>query len=309
MSQTNTKIQTQIHEPVLLREVLDTLTPKRGDKYLDLTAGYGGHASEVLRLTKSSAVLVDRDDNAISVLSQKFAGQFGGHGGVTLLHLDFLQAAKKLVEEQKQFDCILVDLGVSSPHLDKADRGFSLKSEGPLDMRMDSNQILTANEVVNTYSVEDLSRILREYGEEPKARQMARTIVAERPLQTTTELANIAKKVWPGYSKVHPATRLFQAVRIEVNDELGQLSEVLPYIEALLAPGGRVGIISFHSLEDRLVKRFFKDRAGDTYDAELELITKKPVTASENELAINPRARSAKLRVAKRKIKTKEGMG
>lgn len=309
MSQTNTKIQTQIHEPVLLREVLDTLAPQKGESYLDLTAGYGGHASEVLRLTESGATLVDRDNNAISVLSRKFKGQFGGHGDVTLLHVDFLQAAKQLVQEQKQFDCILVDLGVSSPHLDKADRGFSLKSEGPLDMRMDTNQKLTAREVVNTYSEDELIRILREYGEEPKARQMARTIVAARPLETTTELANVAKKVWPGYSKVHPATRLFQAVRIEVNDELGQLSKVLPHIVALLAPGGRVGIISFHSLEDRLVKRFFKERAGDTYDAELELITKKPVTASKDELVNNPRSRSAKLRVAQRKIKTKEGMG
>jgi 16S rRNA (cytosine1402-N4)-methyltransferase len=303
MSQTNTKIKSTIHVPVLLQQVLETLKPARGERYLDLTAGYGGHASEILSLTDSAATLVDRDDNAISVLRK----QFGGHSSVTIIHTDFLQACKDLMDQKQQFDLILVDLGVSSPHLDKADRGFSLKSEGPLDMRMDTDQDLTAERVVNTYSEDELIRILREYGEEPKARQMARTIIAARPLTNTTELAEIAKKVWPGHSRVHPATRLFQAVRIEVNNEIGQLEYVLPIMVKLLAPGGRLGIISFHSLEDRPVKRFLKERAGDTYDAELELLTKRPLTASDTELVLNPRSRSAKLRVAQAKIKTKEG--
>ncbi len=300
MSQTNTKIQT-IHTPVLLQEVLDTLKPLKGERYLDLTAGYGGHAGEVYARTSAAMTLVDRDDNAISVLSKKFQGQVGGHGDVTLLHSDFLQACRDLVQEQQTYSCILVDLGVSSPHLDKAERGFSLKSDGPLDMRMDTSQELTAEYVVNHYSDERLANILQIYGEEPKARRMAQAIVAARPINTTTELANIAKRIWPGHSKVHPATRLFQAIRIEVNNELGQLEEALPLMVQLLQPGGRLGIISFHSLEDRIVKQFLKQRAGDTYDAEMELVNKKPLTASKNELVTNPRARSAKLRVAKRK--------
>lgn len=296
MSQTNTKIQT-IHTPVLLREVLDTLQPKKGDRYLDLTAGYGGHASEIYALTSAPMTLVDRDDNAISVLRK----QFGGHGDVTILHSDYLQACKNLVKEQKKFNCILVDLGVSSPHLDKAERGFSLKSEGPLDMRMDTNQELSAEEVVNNYSEERLANILQIYGEEPKARRMAREIVASRPITTTTQLATIAKRMWPGHSKVHPATRLFQAIRIEVNNELGQLEEALPLMVHLLETGGKLGIISFHSLEDRIAKQFFKQRAGSEYDAELVLLANKPLTASNEELVTNPRARSAKLRVAQRK--------
>ena len=300
MSQTNTKIQTN-HIPVLLREVLDTLKPQMGDRYLDLTAGYGGHSGEIQRITHAPMTLVDRDDNAISVLSKEFNGQGGGHGDVTIMHSDFLQACEDLVKDQQTFHCILVDLGVSSPHLDKAERGFSLKNDGPLDMRMDTTQSLTAEEVVNHYSVERLTNILQIYGEEPKARRMAQEIVQARPLNTTTELATITKKVWPGYSKVHPATRLFQAIRIEVNNELGQLEEALPLMMQLLKPGGRLGVISFHSLEDRIVKQFFASKSGDRYDAEMELVTTKPATASEDELVSNPRSRSAKLRVAMRK--------
>jgi 16S rRNA (cytosine1402-N4)-methyltransferase len=221
-----------------------------------------------------------------------------------------LQACKELDEKDRRFDLILVDLGVSSPHMDNAERGFSIASEGPLDMRMDNSQELTASDVVNTYSIDELTRIIHEYGEEPKAGQMAREIVSSRPLRTTTELATIAKKAWPGHSRVHPATRLFQAIRIEVNQELDQLQAALPIMVSLLEEGGRLGIISFHSLEDRIVKRFFKDRAGQgRYDSELVEISRRPITATQDELVHNPRARSAKLRVVKRKIKTKEGHG
>lgn len=299
MSQTKIKNKTNQHTPVLLQEVLDTLDPKIGDSYLDLTAGYGGHASEIIRLTKSSAVLVDRDDNAIAVLKNNF----GNNEEVSLRHLDFLEASKQLAQEKQQFDIILADLGVSSPHLDNASRGFSIMSDGPLDMRMDETQELTAGIVVNTYSNRELERILRTYGEEPKARRMAQLIVESRPLATTTQLAEVAKKVWPGHSRSHPATRLFQAIRIEVNNELGQLSQALPAMVKLLAPNGRLGIITFHSLEDRIVKQFFKSMAGDRYDAELIEITRQPRTATPNELVINPRSRSAKLRVVA-KIKT-----
>jgi len=299
MSQTKIKNKTNQHSPVLLQEVLDTLKPKAGESYLDLTAGYGGHASEIIRLTQSSAVLVDRDDNAIAVLKNNLAGL----GLVSLRHQDFLQACIELSAKKQKFDIILADLGVSSPHLDNASRGFSLRVDGPLDMRMDPFQDLTAGIVVNTYPSSELERILRTYGEEPKARRMAQMIVESRPLKTTLELANIAKKVWPGHSRSHPATRLFQAIRIEVNNELGQLETALPVMVDLLAPNGRLGIITFHSLEDRIVKKFFKSMAGDRYDAELSEITRQPRTATPHELDINPRSRSAKLRVVA-KIKT-----
>ncbi len=298
MSQTKIKNKTEkVHVPVLLQEVLNSLQPKDGEHYLDLTAGYGGHASAVLSITNAPATLVDRDENAIAVLDQVFAN----NSQVEHVHASFLHAAEKLVSEKRQYDLILADLGVSSPHLDNTHRGFSLKSDGPLDMRMDPTQDLSAAYVVNSYSQAELTRILREYGEEPKAAQMARAIISARPLSSTLELAAVAKKVWPGYSKSHPATRLFQAVRIEVNDELGQLEKALPLLTKVLKPSGRVVIITFHSLEDRIVKRFFKQLVGDRYDAEFEELTKRPITATADELVINPRSRSAKIRAYRKR--------
>ncbi len=291
---------TNRHQPVLLGEVLQYLEPKAGDSYLDLTAGYGGHASEVLHRSKAydSAVLVDRDEEAIEYLQEKFAGK-----PVSLLHNDFLAAAEQLQKAGKTFDCILADLGVSSPHLDKASRGFSVQVDEPLDMRMDQRQKLTAEVVLNTYGEAELTRLLREYGEEPKARQIAKRIIADRPVTTTKQLADIAQSVWKR-SKRHPATRTFQAIRIEVNDELSLLKKALPIWLELLSPGGRIAVISFHSLEDRLVKKAFAARGGNRYDAELTVLTKKPKTARHEELVFNPRSRSAKLRAAA-KINTK----
>jgi 16S rRNA (cytosine1402-N4)-methyltransferase len=171
-------------------------------------------------------------------------------------------------------------------------------------MRMDQDQALTAADIVNGYSEADLAGLLRRYGEEPKASQIARLIAANRPLATTSQLADIVKRVWPGRRRVHPATRTFQALRIAVNDELGQLEQSLSLWFKLLAPGGRLVVISFHSLEDRLVKQAFSEAAGERYDADLRLLTKRPVTASPSEQVFNPRARSAKLRaVAKIKMK------
>lgn len=285
-----------LHQPVLLAQVLAYLDPKSGESYLDLTGGYGGHAGAVLERTQNpkDSVLVDRDQNAISELEKRFAGQ-----EITLLHKDFLSGSRELQSRGKRFDLILADLGVSSPHLNQASRGFSIKADGPLDMRMDQSQSLTAEEVVNTYSKAELETILRQYGEEPKAGQIASLIVDNRPITTTSQLARIVAKAWPGYSKVHPATRTFQALRIAVNDELELLRKSLPiWMDDLLAPGGRIVVISFHSLEDRLVKRAFADKAGDRYDANLRLLTKRPVTGDESELVFNPRARSAKLRAA-----------
>jgi 16S rRNA (cytosine1402-N4)-methyltransferase len=288
--------QNHLHIPVLLEQVLTYLDPKAGESYLDLTGGYGGHASAVLERTgkPGSATLVDRDQNAIAELEKRFGGQ-----GVSLMRADFLSASEQLKAAGKQFDMILADLGVSSPHLNQASRGFSIKADGPLDMRMDQSQSLTAEVMVNTYKADELADILKRYGEEPKARQIAALIVGNRPLKTTSELANTVAKAWPGYSKVHPATRTFQALRIAVNDELELLRKSLPiWILDLLAPGGRIVVISFHSLEDRLVKQALAEYSGDRYDAPLRLLTKKPATGSDDELVSNPRARSAKLRAA-----------
>jgi 16S rRNA (cytosine1402-N4)-methyltransferase len=284
------------HIPVLLDEVLDTLKPKKGERYLDLTAGYGGHASEILALTESSAVLVDRDENAVAVLTETFESK-----NINILHSDFLNASTKLVAEGESFDLIFADLGVSSPHLDKRARGFSIKLDGPLDMRMDQRQELTAADIVNSYTEQEITQILREYGEEPKAKRISKLIVENRPIESTEQLAQVVSKAWPGYSRVHPATRTFQAIRIAVNDEIGQLEKSLNLWLKLLKPGGRLGVISFHSLEDVVVKRFFKEHGGDRYDAELDILTNKPLSASEHELVFNPRSRSARLRVAERK--------
>lgn len=288
--------QNHLHQPVLLKQVLHYLDPKAGDSYLDLTGGYGGHASAVFERTNNSqgSVLVDRDINAIKELETRFAGQ-----GVAIRHADFYTASQQLKSEGKQFDLILADLGVSSPHLNQASRGFSIKADGSLDMRMDQSQSLTAEQVVNTWPQAELEDILKRYGEEPKARRIASLIVEHRPITTTEQLASIVAKAWPGHSKVHPATRTFQALRIAVNDELELLRKSLPiWMDELLAPGGRMAIISFHSLEDRLVKQAFAEKAGDRYDAPLRLLTKKPAVGDEDELVFNPRARSAKLRAA-----------
>lgn len=293
---------TSRHIPVLLDAVLGILDPQKGDRYLDLTAGYGGHAARILEATQApgQTVLVDRDENAIAALSG-FKQQ-----GTVLIHSDFYSASHELVENGKQFDVILADLGISSPHIDIASRGFAFGQDGPLDMRMDQRQVLTAEIVVNTYKEEDLIELIRRYGEEPRAKTVARAIVAARPLRTTQELATVIRSALPkfrGKSKADPATKTFQALRIVVNDELELLRRSLPLWFNLLAPGGRLGIISFHSLEDRLVKQAFQEVAGDRYDTSLRILTKRPLVAEQSELVFNPRARSAKLRaVAKIKI-------
>ncbi len=301
MRQNKNQNKNQQHEPVLINEVLQYLAPKSGDSYLDLTAGYGGHARAITAHTGSliHTVLVDRDINAIRELEKIFP-----KGTVSLRQKDFLSVSRELVAEKQQFDIILADLGVSSPHLNEGSRGFSIKHSGPLDMRMDQSQEITASSLVNNLSEKDLTDILMRYGEEPKSKKIARAIIEARPIETTDQLAAIASKQWPGYSKIHPATRTFQALRIAVNDELNLLEKSLPLWISLLKPGGRIAVISFHSLEDRFVKKAFQGASGDKYDAELKLLTKRPVLASPQEIVFNPRARSAKLRVAV-KIKKK----
>lgn len=287
-----------IHVPVLLEVTLDRLRPAKGESYLDLTAGYGGHARKFLKKTDNylSAVLVDRDENAIKTLDDL------SKKGVTLMHTDFVSAAQDLVKQGRTFDVILADLGVSSPQLDRAERGFSFRFDGPLDMRMDNRTEVTAAQIVNSYSVDDLIRVITLYGEESlgRARRIAKAIVANRPLHRTSELATLIEQtIGRGGLKKHPATRTFQALRIEVNQELRLVDELLPLLPRLLNPGGRVGIISFHSLEDRLVKQFFMEQATSGFEAELIVPEKKPVSGLED--VHNPRSRSAKFRYAVKK--------
>lgn len=288
----------KFHIPVLLSEVLAGLQPRAGEKYLDLTAGYGGHAMEILDVTQSykTSCLVDRDENAINYLKQHFPPE------IRLIHDDFYSAVLQLLSCGDTFDMILADFGVSSPQLDDGSRGFSLKNDGPLDMRMDARDRLTADDIINKYSERELARIFTTYGEEPegRARMLAREIVRARPIHSTRELADLIKAK-SGYSKIHPATRVFQAVRIEVNEELAEIEKTLPLIPRLLKPKGRLGLITFHSLEDRLVKNFLRDASSYGEESELEIINKKPIIAEGEELVINPRARSAKLRLARRK--------
>ena len=293
-----------IHTAVLVTEVLKYVAPQKGETYLDATAGYGGHANTILlrTLQDKGSVLIDRDKDAVNELKDRFIGR-----DLKIIHDDFLSASKKLQKQKSSFDIILADLGVSSPHLDNASRGFSFTNPGPLDMRMDQQQNLSAYEVVNNYSENELITILRKYGQEPKARKIAHAIVVNRPIESTEALALIvAKAKGGGYKKTHPATKTFQAIRITVNDEIQLLKEALPIWHDLLNPGGRLAIISFHSLEDKMVKNYLTEHAGSRYDATLQLVTKKPVSASQDELVFNPRARSAKLRVAA-KIKTTKG--
>ena len=289
----------KLHTPVLLSEVLAGLNPKPGESYLDLTAGFGGHASEILDVTRNykDSVLVDRDEFAAEYLKRKFPPT------IEIKNTDFYSAVLQLFECGKTFDMILADFGVSSPQLDMGERGFSFQQDAPLDMRMDRRQEKTAADVVNKYSERELAHIFATYGEIPSGRSnmFARVIVTHRPIRSTRELAELIRVRIHGYSRIHPATRVFQAIRIEVNRELEQIENTLPYLPKLLNPGGRLGIISFHSLEDRLVKDFLKDATSLGEESPLELPSKKLITAGEKELVINPRSRSAKLRLARKR--------
>lgn len=289
----------ELHKPVMLSEVLEALNPKVGESYLDLTAGYAGHAGKVLAVTQNykDSILVDRDENAVKYLREKYPLD---ESKLDILQMDFYSAAQHLIECGKTFDMILADFGVSSPQLDNSDRGFSFKNDGPLDMRMDRTQELSAETVINHFPEKKLVEIFQEYGEESigLAKKHAREIVTSRPFSSTTELAD--RIAGNGWHKKHPATQVFQAVRIFVNDELSIIEKTLPLLPKLLKPNGRVAIITFHSLEDRLVKQYFKQESALGYESKLTILTKSPVIAGEPELVINPRARSAKLRVAKR---------
>lgn len=291
--------KTTLHTPVLLKSVLEMLNPEKGESYLDLTAGMGGHAREILGISGNykDSVLVDRDDFAHQNLTDLEAK------GCRLIKSDFFSAASKLVDLGSKFDLILIDLGVSSPQLDDASRGFSFQKESVLDMRMDRENPFSAHNVVNEYSTKRLMKLIAKYGEEnaSRAEKIAREIVQNRPINSTLQLAEVVKKALPGgWQKTHPATKTFQAVRIEVNDELGQIEKTIKLLPDLLNPGGRVAVISFHSLEDRLVKQYFKHEAEKGLISKLVLINKKPILGAVEDV-FNPRSRSSKLRGALKK--------
>lgn len=285
------------HVPVLLPEVLKALSPRPKESYLDLTAGYGGHAEPILDVTLNykDSVLVDRDEFAVEYLKSKFKN------AIAIMHTDFYDAVLQLIECGKTFDLILADFGVSSPQLDNDERGFSYHHDGPLDMRMDQRQTLTAADIINHRSERELTDLFVSYGEEKpgRAKMLAREIVTHRPFTTTQQLADLILSK-SRYSRTHPAAKIFQAVRIAVNDELKEIEKTLPLLPKLLNQNGRIAIITFHSLEDRLVKDYFKEATSHGEESVLRLNSRKPIVAGPNELVINPRARSAKLRVATR---------
>lgn len=294
------------HTPVLLENVIDLLQPQIGEKFADLTAGFGGHSEVLLEMVGGSGhgYLFDKDSEAILALQAKFETL----NNVTITQADF--GTIDWQEDMPKVDMILADIGVSSPQIDNADRGFSFMQDGPLDMRMNQDQILTAYDIVNTYSQADLADILYQYGEERQSRRIARKIVESRrlePIRTTTQLADIISHETGKSGKIHPATKSFQALRIAVNNELDSLKSALQEMPASLLPGGRIAIISFHSLEDRLVKQAFKalctpqkDEFGQIVsNAEFTPVTKKPISGINFDKT-NPRARSAKLRVVEK---------
>jgi 16S rRNA (cytosine1402-N4)-methyltransferase len=296
-------MNTPQHVPVLLEESLEFLAVRPGGVYADATLGLGGHSAEIARRlgAKGKLIAFDRDPEAMSKAQARLAAVADELGG-EMPAFEYVSRAFSEIAEviaPGTLDGLLADFGVSSLQLDEAHRGFSFRAEGPLDMRMDPRSELTAEQVVNQADEEELANLIYEFGEERRSRRIARAIVRARPISTTAELARVVSAVAPPIKgeKIHPATRTFQALRIRVNDELQEIQSLLKSAGSLLKPGGRVVLISFHSLEDRLVKDALRDGAKA---GQFELLTKKPVVATEQESLRNPRSRSAKLRAAKK---------
>lgn len=285
------------HIPVLLGEVSEYLKPEPNNLLIDGTVGLGGHAQNLLPnvLPGGRLLGIDKDADNLEIARERLS-RFGE--SVVLVRDSYANIKTHAYAHQfHPVNSILLDLGFSSVHVDDAQRGFSFRQDGPLDMRYDRSSGITAEEVVNEWSEDELARIFRQYGEEKKARQIAKAIVSARaqtPLKRTTQLATVIAQTQRQRGRIHPATKIFQALRIAVNDELGELERVLPECVDLLKSGGRLAIISFHSLEDRIIKQFFKSHSI------LKVVTKRPITASQEEVKKNPRARSAKLRVAEK---------
>jgi 16S rRNA (cytosine1402-N4)-methyltransferase len=296
------------HVPVLLEVAVQYLNVKRGGTYVDATLGFAGHASAIARALGAGGRLIgfDRDPQAMKFAKAKLNAlreELGGGMPDVVLHdVEYSRAAEFL--EPGSVDGLLADVGVSSMQLDEAERGFSFQADGNLDMRMNPRQGVTAEQVVNQFGEKELADLIYEFGEERRSRRIARAIVRARPIATTAELARVVSGCAPpmkrerGKHVIHPATRTFQAIRIYVNGELEEIKALLEFAPKLLKPGGRLVMISFHSLEDRLVKDAFREGAqAGIY----EVLTRKPLTAEQEEMDRNPRARSAKLRAAARK--------
>jgi 16S rRNA (cytosine1402-N4)-methyltransferase len=302
------------HQPVLLAEVLDKLDLKPGAWVIDGTLGAGGHAEAMLEASAPTGQLlgIDRDASALEIAQARLA-PFAER--LHVWHGSYAEMAQAAAESGfEAVDAVLLDLGLSSLQLDDPQRGFAFRYDAPLDMRFDRRAPLTAADLVNDLSEDELAELIRDYGEERYARRIARAILAARPLRSTSALQEAIARAVPSSprERIHPATRTFQALRIAVNDELGMLARGLPQAVDLLKPDGRLAVISFHSLEDRIVKQFMRREAADCicppaqpvctceHEARLRLVTRKPITASAAEVARNPRARSARLRVAER---------
>jgi 16S rRNA (cytosine1402-N4)-methyltransferase len=302
-AQENEGSEDQSHIPVMLSEVMEYLKPGPGNIFVDGTLGLGGHAKAVLERigTQGRLIGIDRDAHALTVARENLKDHLTR---CDLVHDNFCHIAEILAQRNiPSVDRILLDLGLSSFQLNNPERGFSFRAEGPLDMRMDQDSYISAFDLVNSLSEAEISLILRDFGEERWHHRIARYIVAGRsrkPIETTKELSSIVLRAMPHgiqREKIHPATRTFQAFRIAVNRELEALEETLDKCSNVLAASGRIGVISFHSLEDRIVKQKFRDLAKN---GRLNVITKKPLRPSESEAEFNPRARSARLRIAER---------
>ncbi len=304
------------HIPVMLSEAVEGLSVKPGGVYVDATLGGGGHSAKILsELGEGRLIAFDLDEWALNNARERFAGE----ERITLVNDNFKRIPEVLTDMGiDKIDGAIFDLGISSPQIDTPERGFSYMHDAPLDMRMDLNATKNAYDVVNGYSEEALTGVFREYGEEKAAYRIAEDIVRTRkvkPIESTFELVKIVERHYPANPRKrsgHPAKRVFQALRIEVNDELDGLSEAIEKTTLRLKPGGRIAVITFHSLEDRIVKNVFKELEKDCTcpknfpvcvcgkRKEIEVLTKKPITAGEEELTKNPRAASAKLRIAER---------
>jgi 16S rRNA (cytosine1402-N4)-methyltransferase len=300
------------HVPVLLKEAIDFLAVKRGGTYLDATVGLGGHSYEIAKRLGAPGHLIGFDKDAaalrraeevlssqFSVLSKSAVEQNLDWPTVTLIHASFAEVGTRI--EAASLDGMMADLGISSLQLGDPARGFSFQAEGPLDMRMNTMSGETAEQVVNHIDERELADVIYEFGEERRSRRIARAIVRSRPIRTTTQLVEVvsaaARPMKWKHERIHPATRTFQALRIFVNRELDDLKALLEAAPRVLKPGGRLVVISFHSLEDRIVKDAMREGAKNM---RFRLLTKKPLVASEDEIERNPRSRSAKMRAAER---------
>jgi 16S rRNA (cytosine1402-N4)-methyltransferase len=288
------------HVPVLLKEAIDFLAIKRGGTYIDATLGLGGHSYEIAKRLGAQGHLIGLDKDPIALEKARARlSSVEDSPKITLLHSSFAEVRERL--GSTKVDGLMADLGMSSLQLNDPARGFSFQAEGPLDMRMNPQAEPTAEQVVNQVDEVTLANLIYEFGEERRSRRIARAIVRSRPIRSTAQLADVisaaARPMNQAERKIHPATRTFQALRIFVNDELKDLRALLDAAPQILKPGGRLVIISFHSLEDRIVKDALRDGVKQDH---YKLLTKKPVTASEEEVDRNPRSRSAKMRVAER---------